>query len=96
MAVSTIRTQMPYVVKSTASEEVTIGAGATISVTQTATLDGYTPIGIVGVNKTGASSGLVAVSRFWIASGNAYIALVNTSSASRTVTVSAHVLYQKN
>lgn len=81
------------------SASVTIEGSSTGVMTKTLAeiaLTGYTPIGIVGVNKSGSGHGYVAIYQFGITSaGNLQVGLTNTSDTSRTTTVAATVLYQR-
>lgn len=78
------------------AEQITIAANTSTAVTITPpTVEGYTPIGIVGIRKNGGSNNFVAVSGFYFnADGDAYIGLVNVSATQRTVGVFVMFLYQ--
>lgn len=81
------------------SASVTIEGSSTGTMTITPeeiALTGYTPIGVVGVNKTGSAQAYVVVYRFGITStGNLQVGLTNTTDTSKTTTVTATVLYQR-
>lgn len=73
----------------------TVSASGYAEVTIDATKSGYTPIGVVGINKTGGSSVYCVPSTFYIDNGTFHMYLRNTSTSSATVTVVVSVLYQK-
>lgn len=77
------------------TEQITIAAGISTAVIITPpTIEGHTPIGIVGIRKNGGNNNLVAVSGFYFnADGDAYVGLVNVSNATRTVGVFVSFLY---
>lgn len=74
----------------------TIAAGDAENLSVDVTKTGYTPIGIVGVHKTGQSYGYVSISRFYASTTTAYVSIYNNYSSARTYTVSVDVLYQKD
>lgn len=81
-------------------ENVSIGSGTIASATAenlsvSVAKTGYTPIGIVGVKKTGQTYGAVSISRFNIDGTTAYVSIYNNYSSARTYTVSADILYQR-
>ena len=75
---------------------ITIASGDTTSTSIDVSKEGYTPIGIIRINKTGANHANVLLNRFHVASNVAQIGLKNTHSASVTITVGVTVLYQKS
>lgn len=85
-------------------EAVTIGSGTinantAENLTKDVSKSGYTPVGIIGIRKTGQTYGAVSISRFNIDPADkktAYISIYNNYSSARTYTVEADILYFKN
>lgn len=73
-----------------------ISASSTTTVTIDVTKVGYTPIGIIRVQKSGTAQAEVVLNRFQINGNEAQIGLLNTKNAERTVNVGITVLYQKS
>jgi hypothetical protein len=78
--------------KSTGSISANTGVEVTIDVTKT----GYTPIGIIGIRFTGASSGYCQPRQFRIDNGSAIIYAWNSHTSAHTWTAYCTVLYVKN
>lgn len=73
----------------------TIAAGASTSITKALSKTGYTPLGVVGFY--GTSNGNIAVGDCYVnASGVLNMYLMNTGTSSKTPTMSAKVLWQKD
>lgn len=76
---------------------VTLAAnGGTGSITGDASRSGYTPMAIVGILKSGAGSGQVCFTAFYMNGSTAKVDLYNNATASRTVSGQASVLYKKS
>lgn len=73
-----------------------ISASSTASVTIDITKAGYTPIGIIRIQKSGTAQADVALNRFQISGNEAQIGLLNTKNTERTVNIGITVLYQKS
>lgn len=80
------------------AEPITINAGDVATFTIDATLAGYTPLGIIGVTKSGGGSGYITISSFYFNAPDttAKIAVYNNYSSSLTVYGIANVLYVKS
>lgn len=78
----------------TITSSLTINAGEAAAASLNVSKSGYIPIGVVGVRRTGGGSGLLADSGFAIYSdGTAQIQFYNPSTTTRTVGVTANILY---
>lgn len=87
-----------YMVKESDSyaEQITLASGAFGNVSAPINaIEGYTPVGIVGIRKNGGSNNGVAISAYYVGDTAAYVGLVNGSSSSKTVGVKVTVLYKK-
>ena len=74
---------------------VTVNAnGGTASATGSASKTGYKPLGIVGVQKSGAGNGEVAITAFYISNSSITISYRNGGSSQRTIGTTAYVLYK--
>ena len=83
------------IVASVALSSVTLTAnGGTGSATGSVARTGYTPLGIVGVQKSGSGNGQASVTAFLISGTTATVSLYNNATASRTVGVTVYVLYK--
>lgn len=74
---------------------VEIPANGVRSVSANVEKSGYTPLGIVGVTKTGSNNGDAVVSTFNVSGTTATVSLRNQGSATRTPSVTAKILYIK-
>lgn len=95
MAVSTVP-MFPLVTDKFTSDEITVSANGTASATMDAAKAGYTPLGIINIQKSGTGNSAVAISAFRMSENSVGIGLANTASAARTLSVTATVLYRKN
>ena len=86
-----------YVVENKTSTQTTVGAnGYSGALSVNVAKSGYTPIGIVGISKSGGSSLYCFVSNYSISGNNITFYLRNTYNGSATVTTTFSVLYKKN
>lgn len=74
---------------------VEIPASGVRSVSASVAKSGYTPLGIVGITKTGSNNGDAVVSTFNVSGTTATVSLRNQGSATRTPSVTAYILYIK-
>ena len=82
-------------VASVSLSSVTLTAnGGTGSATGSVARSGYTPLGIIGVQKSGSGNGQASVTAFMISGTTATVSLYNHATASRTVGVTVYVLYK--
>ena len=80
----------------TISEAISGGASKSISFAIEA-MQGYTPLGILGLSKSGTNHDNVTISAFYISSGNVVVRLHNNSTSSVTITaLAADILYIKD
>lgn len=99
MAISTVKKkQSPLLVETINLGSVEVAANHGVA---TAQLDvskaGYTPLGIIEISKSGSASGQISITSFDITTANiARVGLKNSSTTTRTVTVSATILYEQN
>ena len=70
-------------------------ANSVRSVSASVAKSGYTPLGIVGITKTGSNQGDAIVSTFNVSGTTATVSLRNQGSATRTPSVTAKILYIK-
>lgn len=75
----------------------TISASSTEALAKNVAKVGYKPIGIIQIRKSGQNYANVAISGYYIddASSEARIAILNTTTSSRTYNVYATILYEK-
>ena len=86
-----------FIVAETQSQSTgSISANNGVELTISATKTGYTPIGIVGIRFTGASSGYCQPRQFRIDNGSAVIYAWNSHTSAHTWTAYCTVLYVKN
>lgn len=79
------KTSGSLTVSALGAETVTIGMAKT----------GWIPIGIIGITKNGAGNGSLTFTAFYISGNDAIVSFYNTANASRTLTVTAVVLYRR-
>lgn len=99
MAVEKIqKMQSPLLVEEVDVGTGTISANSGVSVSGSVAKSGYTPIGIVGIRKTGQVYAQVVVSQFYLGNDDEIIriALCNTTASDKTYHVYAEILYQRN
>lgn len=95
-AKATAIAQEMYITETVAIGSGTItGGGGTAEVTADVSKTGYTPIGIVGIKKTGQTYATVVLSRFSLTNTTATVTMYNNNASSRTFVVEATILYRK-
>lgn len=72
-----------------------VAANGYASATVDCSKSGYTPIGVVGIHKTGSASGYSVPSNYYFNGNTLTVELRNTSSSAATVNIQVFVLYQK-
>lgn len=74
-----------------------ISGGSSKSITfAIETIQGYTPLGVLGLSKSGTNHDNVTISAFYISGGNVVVRLHNNSSSSITITaLAADILHVK-
>lgn len=87
-----------FVVEEFTATDVAVAGSTATPVTIPVSKTGYTPLGMVGVRKTGSGhTSAVIYQDFYDAdSGNAYVGLRNISSSALTVTIAVKMLFVKN
>ena len=80
----------------TTSSAVSVAASSYATATVDVSKSGYTPLGILQINKTGSASGYCVPSNWSISGNTASVFLRNTSTSAATVTVSLTILYRKD
>ena len=93
MASSKIQANTMPIVEELAVTNVTVAASGIGTATIETAKTGYTPIGIVGIRKSGSSHGTCAIAAYYLDGTTATILLANTSATARTITVRATILY---
>ena len=78
------------------SSAVSVAASSYATATVDVSKSGYTPLGILQIDKTGTASGYCVPSNWSISSNTASVFLRNTSTSAATVTVSLTILYRKD
>lgn len=77
------------------SQDVTVASGARLSVQIDCALDGYTLLGVIGINTQ--STEVFAIGRFFLSTTNTVtVTIYNTYSDSRTTKITARCIYRKN
>lgn len=84
-----------FTTESFTSGSITVASYGAETSTLNATKTGWVPIGIIGISKAGAGNGSLTFTAFYISENNAIVSLYNTANASRTLTVTATVLYRR-
>lgn len=92
MATSTLTKQ--YITKDL-SGSATVSASSTGVVQNTVTLSGYTPIGIIRVQKSGTNASYCSITRTHITATDWIIGLYNNRNADATCNVTVTILYEK-
>ena len=91
------QTDAEYVKASTVtSPTLAITAGSAGNVSFSVALSGYTPIGIVGIEKNGTASSYCVLYQYKIDGSNAKVYFRNVGTSDASITVTAYVLYRKN
>lgn len=80
----------------TSSSSVSVAASGYATATVDVSKSGYTPLGILQIDKTGSASGYCVPSNWSISGNTASVFLRNTSTSAATVTVSLTILYRKD
>ena len=80
----------------TTSSAVSVAASSYATATVDVSKSGYTPLGILQIDKTGSASGYCVPSNWSISGNTASVFLRNTSTSAATVTVSLTILYRKD
>lgn len=75
--------------------DISVPASSGASVTIDATKSGYTPVGILQINKSGGSSGYCVPSHWYVSGNNILMYLRNTYSNAATVNLTLTVLYKR-
>ena len=78
------------------SSAVSVAASSYATATVDVSKSGYTPLGVLQIDKSGASSGYCVPSNWSISGNTASVFLRNTSTSAATVTVSLTILYRKD
>lgn len=91
---ATSKIQRQYVTKDF-SGSTTISGNNVAAVQGDFALSGYTPIGIIRVQKSGTNASYVSITRFHLSATQWIIGLYNNRSDEITCTVSITVLYEK-
>ena len=91
---ATSKIQKQYVTKDY-SGSATIAASTTGAVQGDITLSGYTPIGIVRIQKSGTNASYCTIARFNFSATEWTIGLYNNRNAEATCNVTITVLYEK-
>lgn len=80
----------------TTSSAVSVAASSYATATVDVSKSGYTPLGILQIDKTGSASGYCVPSNWSISGNTASVFLRNTSTSAATVTLSLTILYRKD
>ena len=78
------------------SNAISVAASSYATATVDVSKSGYTPLGILQINKSGSASGYCVPSDWSISGNTASVFLRNTSTSAATVTVSLTILYRKD
>lgn len=78
------------------SSSITINATNIGNVSIPTSMNGYTPIGIVGIEKSGSGSSYLVFYEFRMEGNNARIYMRNVGSSNATVTITATILFKRN
>lgn len=95
MATSMIKKSMDITTGYFSKNNIAVGANAFVEETYNVSKSGYTPIGIITINKSGSGSGHCVISQFRISDNNAIVAIRNLNSTAATVSMSITVLYKE-
>ena len=85
-----------FVVEEFTATDVAVAGSTATPVTIPVSKTGYTPLGIVGVRKTGSGHTSAVIYQEFYDQGNAYVGLRNISSSALTVTIVVKMLFIKN
>lgn len=94
MAVSTMRKE--YLVKAVTSPQYSVPANGYVTNFIDVTMVGYKPIGVIGIEKSGAGAGNVLVSNYYMSGNSLMLGLRNTQNSAATPTAVFTLLYIKN
>ena len=93
---ATTPTDQIIVVDELVEENISAGAESNFHCDIDATKAGYTPIGIIGITKTGTNSSRCFIYEYEISSNHAVVYCRNTSNTATTIRMTVDVLYVKN
>lgn len=85
-----------FVVEEFTATDVAVAGSTATPVTIPVSKSGYTPLGLVGVRKTGSGHTSAVIYQEFYDAGNAYVGLRNISSSALTITIAVKILFVKN